>query len=204
MILGLSMRPAARKGHVAICQSTQAAYERTTRILCSTLVVFNTIFLSSCGYTILRTHSKAGQDPVEEALPDLVIEEISNYTAEEGPYEDSSERYRRMTVFGAKVTNRGTADFAGRVALAWTDDPDEIRYGMYRAIGGEGRLRLMPDSSGIMRGSLGVVYRPGTLLLFTILTDRFEPGQVGELYKFGSTPYQELSTKNNTLLYTVE
>jgi hypothetical protein len=199
------MRPASRKGHVAICQSTQAAYERTTRILCATLVVFNTIFLSSCGYTILETRSKAGQDPVEEALPDLVIEEISNYTVEEGPYMDSSEPYRWMTVFGAKVTNRGTADFAGRVALAWTDDPDEIRYGMYRAIGGEAYLRLMPDSSGTIRGSLWqIVYRPGTPLLFSILTDRFEPGQVGELYKFGSTPYQELSTKNNTLLYTVE
>lgn len=204
-VLAGLMQPLSSEGHVAIRLSARSGYRQMNRVTCAILLFLHTLVLSSCGYTTFETRSKPEPDPVEEALPDLVIEEISNRTVEGGPIMDSPEPYVLSTVFWARVTNRGTANFAGRVALAWTDDPDEIRYGMHRAIGGEAHLRLKPDSSGTIQGSLWkIVYRPGTPLLFTILTDRFKPGQVGPLYKFGSTPYQELSTKNNTLRYTVE
>ena len=159
----------------------------------------------SCGYTIVQKPPQANASPVsvQEALPDLVIEGATDSTDldrwMDGPGPSLT------TKFWVQIANRGTAPFAGRVAIAWTDDPDEIRYKLVRYVGNEQFANILPESTLTLRASkVNLSYPPGTRLLFALLTESFESWMTPPPYKFGTTPCRELNVENNFIVYTVE
>ena len=168
-------------------------------------VVICIVTCLSCGHTILqdRPATMQEQQPSEEVLPDLVITGVTNRT-ELVQWMDAPEPTVTCQ-FWIQIANRGSAPFAGRVAVAWTDDGDEIRYRMFRYLGDEEYVILPPDSTTTLRATLeNFSYPPGTRLLFTVMSDIWEKGTTGPSYKFGSMPYRELSFENNIKEYIVQ